>query len=67
MKGKRGMSHLGRKVNCLHCKHYFVTWDYANPKGCRAFGFKSKSMPSLVAFQSSGYPCLRFEPKDKRK
>lgn len=52
------------RINCMQCKYYYVTWDYSKPKGCKAFGFKSQALPSLVAFQSSGVPCLRYEPKE---
>lgn len=55
------------KVNCVKCQHYFVTWDYKSPKGCKAFNFKSTSIPSLVVFQSSGQPCMKFESKNGLK
>lgn len=52
-----------KRVNCLGCKHYYVTWDEKFPKGCRAFGFKTNQLPSLEVFRSSGSPCLKFDPK----
>jgi hypothetical protein len=52
-----------KKVYCNKCVHYYVTWDNKAPRGCRAMGFKSKSMPSLVVFKSSGVQCLKFKPK----
>ncbi|AST93823.1 uracil-DNA glycosylase [Sutcliffiella sp. NC1] len=54
-----------KRINCLHCKHYYVTWDRKYPKGCRAFGFKTSTMPSLTVFRSSGSPCMNYT--DKRK
>jgi hypothetical protein len=35
------------------------------PHGCKAFGFKSRQMPSLVVFQSSGKACQAFADKQK--
>nr|WP_019243278.1 MULTISPECIES: hypothetical protein [Bacillus] len=51
------------KVNCIKCKHYFVTWDVTAPKGCKAFNFKATKIPSLIVLQSSGQACLKYEPK----
>ncbi len=53
-------------IDCRKCKHYYVTWDPNSPMGCHRFGFKSKNMPSVVVFQSSGEPCGGFEPKLRR-
>jgi hypothetical protein len=50
-------------VDCFKCRHFFVTWDTAKPKGCRAFGFKTQRLPSVVVYETSGEPCMRFEPK----
>ncbi|MCL2698850.1 MAG: uracil-DNA glycosylase [Defluviitaleaceae bacterium] len=55
------------KINCFRCKHYIVTWDPKNPKGCDFFGFKSSKMPSLTVFQSAGEECAAFEPKPEKK
>ncbi|WP_321276358.1 hypothetical protein [Thiomicrorhabdus indica] len=54
-------------IDCFACKHFYVTWDQNNPKGCRAFGFKTKKMPSMVVFENSGEKCLKFELKDEHK
>nr|WP_139999438.1 uracil-DNA glycosylase [Paenibacillus paridis] len=51
------------RINCLKCKHYYITWDPKSPKGCKAFGFKSSAMPSIAVFASSGKPCMNFEHK----
>lgn len=53
-----------KRVNCLKCEYYYITWDMNNPKGCKFFNFKSKLMPSLVVFRSSGKPCEAFKPKE---
>ncbi len=52
-------------VNCMRCKHYFITWDPKQPRGCRYFGFKSKRLPSIIVKQSSGEDCKVFRPKGK--
>lgn len=50
-------------VNCFECKHFYVTWEPANPRGCRAFGFKTHRIPSDVVFETSGEACLKFTTK----
>jgi len=51
------------RINCFRCIYFYVTWDKKHGRGCRAFGFKSKDMPSAVVYRSSGEPCLKFNPK----
>ncbi|WP_225435220.1 uracil-DNA glycosylase [Bacillus aerolatus] len=55
------------KVNCFQCKHFFVTWDQGNPRGCRAYGFKAKQLPSAVVLQASGHSCYKFLPKPSKQ
>ncbi|MBB5324058.1 hypothetical protein HNQ34_001150 [Anoxybacillus tepidamans] len=52
-----------QRVNCYRCQHFYVTWDRQFPRGCRAFGFKSAALPSVVVKQSSGAPCMKFLEK----
>ncbi|WP_335508126.1 uracil-DNA glycosylase [Bacillus sp. JJ722] len=52
-----------QRINCVKCKHYFVTWDQHAPKGCKAFGFKSIQLPSMIVLQSSGQNCMKFDEK----
>ena len=52
-----------QKVNCKICKYYFVTWQQSQPHGCKAYGFKSKSVPSLVVKRQSKMDCTLFTPK----
>jgi len=52
-------------VSCRKCKFFYVTWDPKSPYGCKAFNFKSKLMPSMEVFKSSGRSCLKFEEKKK--
>lgn len=51
------------KVDCFKCQFFRVTWDQNNPRGCSAYGFKTKQLPSVVVKQSSGMECLKFVPK----
>lgn len=53
-------------VNCIKCKHYYVTWQPKAPNGCRAYGFKSKQMPSIVVKANSGMDCNMYEEKKKK-
>jgi len=55
------------RIDCTKCKHYFITWEPSAPKGCRAFGFKTSVMPSLMVLRSSGKPCMHFELKENRQ
>nr|WP_277586893.1 uracil-DNA glycosylase [Psychrobacillus antarcticus] len=50
-------------ANCFKCQHFFTTWDARNPRGCKAYEFKTKELPSVVVHRSSGMECLKFEPK----
>lgn len=42
-----------------------VTWDPDSPRGCRAYGFKTKQIPTAVVKKSSGMDCLKYEEKKK--
>jgi len=55
-----------QKINCRRCKYYFVTWEANKPHGCKAYGFKSPQIPSLVVKQSSGSDCSLFIPKNPK-
>lgn len=50
-------------IDCFKCRYFYITWDANQPRGCKAFGFKTKQLPSAVVFESSGKPCLKFSPK----
>ena len=50
-------------INCIKCKHFYVTWDTRFPNGCRAYGFKSASRPAITVKKSSGMACLKYEQK----
>ena len=52
------------RPDCLHCEHYFVTWESDRPRGCHAYEFKSHEVPSDVVLASSGEACRLFKRKD---
>ena len=56
-----------KRINCRRCEYYFVTWKPEQPHGCKAYGFKSQYIPSLVVFQSSGTDCNMFKQKAPAK
>jgi hypothetical protein len=51
------------QVNCLGCRHFYITYEPNHPYGCRVLGFKSKEMPSRVVYASSGMDCQAFVKK----
>ena len=57
------------RPDCLHCRHYFVTWESDKPRGCRAYEFKAAELPSEVVREASGQPCQLFDRnrKDRQK
>ena len=56
------MTRKHERISCHKCKYFYVTWDNSFPYGCKANGFKGKTMPSLMVLQAAGHPCLSFEP-----
>ncbi len=57
------MADFQERPDCLHCKHYFVTWESDKPRGCHAYEFKSPEWPSQVVLESSGADCQLFDHK----
>lgn len=55
------------KIVCNKCVYFFITWEPRTPNGCKFHGFKSKEMPSMVVYKSSGMPCQGFTPKNSPK
>ncbi|WP_022668493.1 hypothetical protein [Desulfospira joergensenii] len=53
--------------DCFKCRFFYVTWEPEHPNGCRAMGFKTKQLPSMVVFQASGKPCSYFKTKGKKE
>ena len=44
-------------VKCHGCEYFFITYRPNRPYGCKAYGFISKNIPSMVVFQTSGIKC----------
>ncbi|MBN2865450.1 MAG: uracil-DNA glycosylase [Thiotrichales bacterium] len=53
-------------IDCFKCRHFYITWDANQSRGCKAFGFKTKQMPSIVVFETSGAECLKYSPKPEQ-
>lgn len=51
------------RINCFTCRHFYVTWDPNFPKGCKAFQFKTRRLPSQEVMKASGQACLKYEKK----
>ncbi|WP_457749906.1 uracil-DNA glycosylase [Sulfurimonas sp.] len=56
-----------KRINCRKCEFYYVTWEASKPHGCKAYGFKSAQIPSMVVFNSSGVECSLFKAKQVNK
>lgn len=56
-----------KRINCRKCEYYYVTWEASQPHGCKAYGFKSAQIPSMVVYSSSGAACSLFKEKQVRK
>lgn len=52
---------MNDKPNCLKCRHYMNTWNKDLPRGCRLFGIKTASFPSLVVKRETGSECNAYE------
>ncbi|MGX8796486.1 uracil-DNA glycosylase [Fusibacter sp. JL298sf-3] len=50
-----------KRIDCRKCLYFYVTWDPNRPMGCKAFGFKSRALPSQIVFRSSGEPCKAYQ------
>ncbi|XPV70302.1 MAG: uracil-DNA glycosylase [Halarcobacter sp.] len=57
---------MTQRIVCQRCIYYFVTWQPMKPHGCKAYGFKSKQLPSVVVKNSSGIDCTFFQQKNKK-
>ncbi|SHK11443.1 uracil-DNA glycosylase [Paramaledivibacter caminithermalis] len=54
-----------KRIDCFKCNYFYITWDKNNPRGCKYFGFKTRLMPSMAVFRSSGRKCRAFAEKNK--
>jgi len=55
------------RINCFHCRYFFITYDPSFPYGCRAAGFRSRVLPAEEVFISSGMHCLLYIKKEKTR
>jgi hypothetical protein len=62
---KTGKQTVRIEINCLSCRHFFITYDPRFPYGCRAVGFKSRLLPAQEMYKNSGLVCQLFEEKEK--
>lgn len=54
-----------QQVNCFKCQFFYTTWDQRFPRGCRAYGFKTRQLPADYVRQASGQICMKFEEKNR--
>jgi hypothetical protein len=52
---------------CFSCRHFFITHDRNLPYGCKAAGFRSRALPAIEVYISSGMNCLLFAEKEKTR
>ncbi len=52
-----------KQVNCRKCV-FSISLGIKKPYGCKYFGFKSKVLPSVSVYKSSGEQCKAFTPKE---
>lgn len=65
MRGESPQDQVGEKIDCFHCKYFYITWDPHFPNGCKVFGFKTRMQPAALVRESTGTDCITFEPKTK--
>lgn len=49
-----------RKIQCLRCKYYQVTYNPQIPHGCRKYQFQSATIPNLVVKRETGTDCQAY-------
>ncbi|MDU4959486.1 MAG: uracil-DNA glycosylase [Sporomusaceae bacterium] len=52
---------------CRQCRYFYITWDKLHPYGCKAMGFKSKTLPWQVALAASAMPCQFFAVREQQE
>jgi len=57
----------GKILQCGKCKYYYITWDKRFPNGCRAYGIKTRYMPSAEVLKATGRGCLCYAARDGQK
>jgi hypothetical protein len=59
-----GVQQPAGQPDCRRCQHFAVSWDPTVPYLCRAFGFKSRGLPSREVFEADGHPCRLFAARN---
>ena len=54
-----------KRVNCLNCRYFKITWNPKHPRACTFFGFKTTKMPSQLVLESTGEPCQQYTLRKK--
>lgn len=49
--------------DCFKCEHFYITIDERFPRGCKVFGIKGKSIPSIDVKRVTGISCPVFKKK----
>lgn len=49
---------------CFKCIHFYITIDERFPRGCKVFGIKGKSIPSIDVKRATGIECPVFKSKE---
>jgi len=58
---------MNERIICQKCIYYYVTWQDGNSHGCKAYGFKSKIIPSTVVKNTSRRDCVFYQKKINTK
>ena len=58
---------MEERIICQKCIYYFVTWQGGRAHGCKAYGFKSQMIPSVVVKRTSGLECAFYHKKPTTK
>jgi hypothetical protein len=53
-----------KEKKCFHCQFYYITFDKTSPHGCKAFQFKSATLPALVVAKNSHQDCHAWKKKN---
>lgn len=54
------------QIECFKCKYFHITWDSKQPRGCKAYGFKTAKLPSIIVKETSGQDCTLYTPKTQK-
>jgi len=58
---------MEERIICQKCIYYYVTWQGGRAHGCKAYGFKSPTLPSIVVKNSSRLDCKFYQKKPNTK